>query len=84
MIRTIRMFAGAAALGLAAAACGDRPADDPYTDPATAPAPAPEPAPMTPGVYDPAAPGAQPMDTLGMYHDTLGTGTTGTTGTPQP
>jgi hypothetical protein len=77
MLRTIRMFAGAAVLAFAVAACGDRPADDPYIDPGTAPAPV-EPAPTTPGIYDPAAPGAQPLDTLGV--DTLGMDTLGAGG----
>jgi hypothetical protein len=81
MLKTIRMFTGAAVLGLTVAACGDRPADDPYTDPAMAPAPVAEPAPA-PQMYDPAAPapGTQPLDTLGMPVDTFG----GTTGTVPP
>lgn len=75
MFKTIRMFAGAAALGLAVAACGGDDTDDIYTDPAleTAPAPATTP---EPGLYDP----AQPADTLGT--DTLMVDTLG--GTPQP
>jgi hypothetical protein len=66
MFKTIRMFAGAAALGLTVAACGGDDTDDIYTDPAleTAPAPATTP---EPGLYDP----AQPTDTLGMPADTM-------------
>jgi hypothetical protein len=84
MLKTIRMFTGAAVLGLTVAACGDRPADDPYTDPALTPAPAVEPAPA-PQMYDPnaPAPGTQPHDTLGMPADTFGRAP-GTTGTVPP
>jgi hypothetical protein len=78
MFKTIRMFAGAAALGLTVAACGGDTTDDIYTDPALETAPAPAPATTEPGLYDP----AQPVDTLGMPADTMWADTLG--GTPQP
>jgi hypothetical protein len=75
MHAAIRTFAGAAALSLVVAACGERPADDPWVDPATAPAPPAEPAPLPP----PPPPPTDPMapDTL---VDTL-PGTPGAPGT---
>jgi hypothetical protein len=78
-MRTTRIFAAVAALGIAAA-CGPR--DDTTfedTTPGIAPAPAPE---MQPAPPPPApAPGMLPGDTFPM--DTLGApGTTGTTPPP--